>query len=300
MRRVLAVTAALVLLLSLVGPAVLADRGGNGGGRGVNPQPQGPAGEPGPGPSGVQTQEQAQDRDGDDDCEGPIQERKQDSKDEAEGMQERSRIEASGEDAPKPGNGNGPETPPGQAVSAAVRSRFSTEGESTGNTHRVQVQTQLEPPGDVGGEGDDEPQSLEQRILKWQRKVLQSARRIDKSNNGIKPFMLVGQAVYADGSLTVEPWKGNQLVRDYLAGSGESTITITPTSEIRLIDAGGVTTCTATLEECLSEWVTEDNYVSVWGRVELDENGNEVFVAYRITVTVPVMECEACDLDPEE
>lgn len=327
MRRVLAVTAVVVLLVSLLGTAVLADRGGRGVGRGNTPQSQGPAKGPARDHKGDQEQirDQTQQRDQDcQDCdEGPVQERKQDAKQEAKEAKERAGAESAGngtvaqgnaqalqqgggsegdDEAPKPGNGNRPETPPGQGVSAAARSRFTNEGEDTENVHRVRMQLEVGQLEDSEGNDDDdevdddEPQSLEERLLKWQRKVQQSAKHALKTNNGVKPFMLVGQPeIDEDGNLSITVWKGNQIVRDHQYPVAEDNpIVIAPTGVIRLVDSTGVTTCDLEADPgCLETWLdaNPDAYVSVWGRVVTDGDDTS-FVAYRITVTVPDMETE--------
>lgn len=337
MKRILTVTAAFMLVVSLLSPAVFADRGGSGGGRGPAPQAQGPSGVAEP------ERDQQQDRSGDQvqlrdrgqDCgDCSPQERAQEAKEETGEARERARTEPAandvvasgagpegGDEVPQPGIGNRPETPPGQAVSTAARSRVSNEGETTENTHRVRMQIQVAQGEDTDGADDaDDPNdqdvedvdaasnNLAQRIWAWQRALMNSAERLPRVNNGAKPFMMVGEPVFDEGGTLsgIEVWKGNRLVRDQLYADASSTISITASSEIRLVSPDGVTVCDLTTgPDCLTTFFEEnpDAYVSVWGHVEvvddgIDDNGSDqVFVAYRITVTAPAMDCVDCESD---
>jgi len=304
------VAATFVLLASLLGPAVLADRGG-GGGQGGPSQVPGPGVQPEPDRSADQVQQQDQTQQQDQQCDdGPVQERQHDGQDAAEGARGRSRASSAGDgsiaqgNAPagqqsgkpaEPGNSQRPVTPPGQAVSSSVQSRFASEGETSENVHRVRVQMQEpeDPQGTDNGDDIDHPQSLAQRIWAWQRALMNSAKRAPMTNNGTQPFMMVGEAEVDDnGALTITVWKGNRLVRDHLHADNASTITVDPAGEIHLVDSSGVTVCDPAEDPtCLITWLEQhpDAYVSVWGRVELDTEGNEVFIAYRVTVTVPDM-----------
>jgi len=103
--------------------------------------------------------------------------------------------------------------------------------------------------------------------------------------------MMVGQPeIDEDGALVITVWKGNRLVRDHLYAADASVITVDPAGEIRLVDASGVTVCAPAEEpDCLANWLAAhpDAYISVWGRVEPNEDDQEVFIAYRITATDP-------------
>jgi len=330
MKRTLAVTAALLLMVSLLGPMVLADRGGNGGGNGNPSQSRGP--------SGVvdRDQDQAQDRTGDEvqqrdrdqDCDDCLnQEREQDTQEEAKRAREeakrareeakRAREEAKeeakesreweraestsngasardddseGDDqAPRPGNGNRPETPPGQAISTAARSRMTHEGETTENAHRLRLRIESESPDDTDGdEGDveDSDDDLDDDA-KGLRGALWAHQRVLQKHP--LPFMMGGQPVLDEnGNLAaVDLSKGNRLARD-LAPS-DPPLEVSDSARVRLITVGGAQACQLTAQECLSAWLGDnpDAYVQIHGRVELDDEGNPVFIAYQITVRSP-------------
>lgn len=345
MRRILAVTAALMLLLSLLGPMVLADRGGNGRGQGNTPQTQ----EPSRGPA----QDDGDEQDRQDSWKAAKEEAKrarEEAKEEAKAERERARTDASDDDAegddseqdvPNQGNGRGrgsSEENRNRHVQGQVRVEdpedldddsndvaddeqdddidrdddddaddaddgddddIDSDDDDADDDDVVDADDELDDTDsdrvadDDADDSDDEKRflpSIARRIEKWQRKVQQSAKHANKTNNGVKPFMLEGQPeIDADGNLSVTVWKGNKIVRDHQYREDSSTVTVSPTDVIRIVGPTGVTVCEGTLEECLPDPLPEDAVVKAWGRVETGDDDNAEFVACRITITLPTM-----------